>query len=143
MGQVAVFVCEDEPLSFCAYNFVCVRFCLIPKLPCERAWEWQVGWYTSLIPRPIPKEGRGPGIHCLRMLEMFPYTTIKLFGARVKQCTCTYTLSSERSVLLAACIYEIENALQDLRISSEHKIFNNLIFCPWHEPRLAYMHKRA
>ena len=59
------------------------------------------GLFTlSLIFQAPPKR---PGIHCLRMREMFPYTTVKLFGARVKQHTRTYTLSSERSVLLAAC----------------------------------------
>ena len=26
----------------------------------------------SLVPRPLPKEGRGPGIHCLRMRETTP-----------------------------------------------------------------------
>ena len=27
---------------------------------------------TSLVPRPLPKEGRGPGTHCLRMRENTP-----------------------------------------------------------------------
>ena len=28
--------------------------------------------FLSLVPRPLPKEGRGPGIHCLRMRETTP-----------------------------------------------------------------------
>ena len=79
----------------------------------------------SLVPRPLPKEGRRSGIHCLRMREMFLYTIVKLFGER------------------PSSMYEIENALQDLRISSGHTTFNGPFFCPWHEPGLAYMHKRA
>ena len=34
---------------------------------------------VSLAPRPLPKEG---SIYCLRMREMFPYTTVKLFGLK-------------------------------------------------------------
>ena len=48
-----------------------------------------------------------------------------------------------RKKRFASSVYEIENALQDLRVSSGHKTFNNPFFCPWHEPRLAYTHKRV
>ena len=87
--------------------------------------------YLASYPGPSQKKGEG-------LAHAFPYTTVKLLGARVKQRTRTYT---ERSVLPVACIYEIENALQDLRVSSGHKTFKHLFFCPWHEPRLAYTHK--
>ena len=32
---------------------------------------------------------------------------------------------------------------RNVPVSSGHKTFNGPFFCTWHEPRLAYMHKRA
>ena len=45
---------------------------------------------ASLVPRPLPKEGRGPGIHCLRMREIFPctYRKIVLCTSRATRMFC-------------------------------------------------------
>ena len=53
---------------------------------------------TSLIPRPLPREERGPGIHCLHMCETIPGIAVTRFTYRAESSGRDKTKSSGRSV---------------------------------------------